>query len=176
MESVKTGGRVPPDAVNTGASSGSSAPADARPPSAPPGSAPLAPPPVVAGDPAQSKVTTAPPLAFVLDELVEVVDGVHGSLVASIDGFAVARNASMPNSAAHAALLAAGMGLAHQLAGIGGGRELRQLVIDHDEGLLLLWPIGPKRVLALLTTRRVDQSHLRRFVQSRAAWLAGESG
>ena len=134
-------------------------------------SAPLAPPPSA---PLSSAPASTPPLALVLDELVASVDGVNGALLASVDGFAVARSSEMPNSAAHAAILAAGMGLAHQLAAMGGGTELRQLVIDHDQGLLLLWPLGAQRVLALLTTRRVDQQSLRQFVQAKAHWLAGD--
>ena len=136
----------------------------------PPKTTPLAPPPVAIVDGA----SVTPPLAIILDEMTSAVDGVNGALLASVDGFAVARSAGMPNSAAHAAVLAAGMGLAHQLAAMGGGSELRQLVIDHDEGLLLLWPLGSKRVLALLTTRRVDQQSMRQFVQAKAYWLAGD--
>ncbi len=137
----------------------------------PPTSAALAPPPATSGDAVSA---TTPPLAIILDDLTAAVDGVNGALLASVDGFAVARSAGMPNSAAHAAILAAGMGLAHQLAAMGGGTELRQLVIDHDEGLLLLWPLGSTRVLALLTTRRVDQQSMRQFVQAKAHWLAGD--
>ena len=136
----------------------------------PPETTPLAPPPVAIVDGASA----TPPLAIILDEMTSAVDGVNGALLASVDGFAVARSAGMPNSAAHAAVLAAGMGLAHQLAAMGGGSELRQLVIDHDEGLLLLWPLGSTRVLALLTTRRVDQQSMRQFVQAKADWLAGD--
>ena len=136
----------------------------------PPETTPLAPPPVAIVDGASA----TPPLAIILDEMTSAVDGVNGALLASVDGFAVARSAGMPNSAAHAAVLAAGMGLAHQLAAMGGGSELRQLVIDHDEGLLLLWPLGSTRVLALLTTRRVDQQSMRQFVQAKAYWLAGD--
>ena len=136
----------------------------------PPATTPLAPPPVAIVDGASA----TPPLAIILDEMTSAVDGVNGALLASVDGFAVARSAGMPNSAAHAAVLAAGMGLAHQLAAMGGGSELRQLVIDHDEGLLLLWPLGSTRVLALLTTRRVDQQSMRQFVQAKAYWLAGD--
>ena len=113
-------------------------------------------------------------MAIILDELISVVDGVNDALLASVDGFAVARSANMPNSAAHAAVLAAGMGLAYQLAAMGGGTELRQLVIDHDQGLLLLWPLGSQRVLAILTSRKADQQSLRGFVESKAHWLAGE--
>lgn len=141
-----------------------------------PASSPLAPPPSRSSSSptSASPPASTPPLALVLDELTASVDGVNGALLASVDGFAVARSSTMPNSAAHAAILAAGMGLAHQLAAMGGGTELRQLVIDHDEGLLLLWPLGAKRVLALLTTRRVDQQAMRQFVQAKAHWLAGD--
>lgn len=110
--------------------------------------------------------------AEALDELVAVIDGAHGALLASVDGFALARNEAMPDEASHAAMLAAAMGLAHQLVGMGGGAQLRQLVIDHDAGLMLLWPIGRFRVLAMLTDARVDQTRLRRYVRSRAALLA----
>ncbi len=136
----------------------------------PPTTTPLAHPPIAIVDGA----SVTPPLAIILDEMTSEVDGVNGALLASVDGFAVARSAGMPKSAAHGAVLAAGMGLAHQLAAMGGGSELRQLVIDHDEGLLLLWPLGSTRVLALLTTRRVDQQSMRQFVQAKAYWLAGD--
>ena len=110
-----------------------------------------------------------------LDELTKVIDGAHGALLASVDGFALARSSSMPDEASHAAMLAAAMGLAHQLVGMGGGSQLRQLVIDHDAGLMLVWPIGRFRVLAMLTDARVDQTRLRRYVRSRAALLADGS-
>jgi len=71
-------------------------------------------------------------------------------------------------------MLAAAVGLAHQLVAMGGGRELRQLVVEHDTGFLLIWPIGKKRVLAVLTAASVDQRHLRQFVQARANWLTGD--
>jgi predicted regulator of Ras-like GTPase activity (Roadblock/LC7/MglB family) len=93
-------------------------------------------------------------------------------LLASVDGFALAQSESMPDEAAHAAMLAAAIGLAHQLVLMGGGEQLRQLVIDHDGGLLLLWPIGDSRVLAMLTESTVDQTRLRRFVRSRASLLS----
>lgn len=95
--------------------------------------------------------------------------------MASVDGFALAQSETMPNEAAHAAMLAAAMGIANQLVQMGDGQKLRQLVVDHDNGLLLLWPIGETRVLALLTDSNVDQARLRRFVRSRATLLAGVS-
>jgi predicted regulator of Ras-like GTPase activity (Roadblock/LC7/MglB family) len=124
-------------------------------------------PPAVA--PARAVPTTA---GAALDELTEVIVGARGAVLASIDGFSIARSVSMPAEAAHAAMLAAAVGLGRRLVGMADGTELRQLVVDHDEGLLLLWPIGPRRVLAMLTDSRVDQLALRRFVRSRARLLA----
>lgn len=175
METVKTRSSDSPSAMNQRPSSIPPTPIGARSAPSAPSVSPLAPPPSapLSADGSTPSRPPAPPLVLVLDELISSIGGVNGALLASVDGFAIARSATMPNSAAHAAILAAGMGLAHQLAAMGGGSELRQLVIDHDEGLLLLWPIGTGRVLALLTTRRVDQSGLRRFVQSKAHWLSG---
>ena len=134
-------------------------------PFAPP---PPPPPPVGSNRPAPENATEA------LDEMTEVIVGARGALLASVDGFALAQSASMPNEAAHAAMLAAAIGLARQLVGMGGGEQLRQLVVDHDEGLLLLWPIGDQRVLAMLTESTIDQTRLRRFVRSRASLLADD--
>lgn len=127
------------------------------------------PPPPTASYTPRRLPTTA---AEVLDEMTEVIPGARGALLASVDGFALARSDSMPNEAAHAAMISAAVGLAHQLVSMGNGTELRQLVVDHDEGLLLLWPVGTDRVLAMLTVSSVDQSRLRGFVRARARLLA----
>ena len=79
----------------------------------------------------------------------------------------------MSEEASHPAMLAAAIGLAHQLVVVGGGTHLRQLVVDHDGGLMLIWPIGEQRVLAVLATSTVDQHRVRAFVQASAGWLAG---
>ncbi len=155
---------------NSDSDSGSVAPGGSwtAPPTVP--AAPLAPPPPpppAAGRPVPTTATEA------LDEMTEVIGGARGALLASVDGFALAQSDTMPNEASHAAMLAAAIGLAHQLVLMGGGNQLRQLVVDHDNGLLLLWPIGDARVLAMLTDSNVDQTRLRRFVRSRAALLAG---
>ena len=135
-------------------------------PLAPP---PPPPPPIGSQRPVPKNATEA------LDELTDVVLGARGALLASVDGFSLAQSESMPNEAAHAAMLAAAIGLAHQLVLMGGGAQLRQLVVDHDGGLLLLWPIGESRVLAMLTDSNVDQTRLRRFVRSRASLLAEDA-
>ncbi len=79
----------------------------------------------------------------------------------------------MSDEASHPAMLAAAIGLARQLVAMGGGSQLRQLVVDHDGGLMLVWPIGDQRVLAVLATTIVEQRRVRSFVQARARWLTG---
>ena len=109
----------------------------------------------------------------VLDELADRVTGVAGAILASVDGFGLARSSSMDDEPAHAAMLAAAVGLAHQLASMGGGERLRQLVVDHDAGLMLVWPIGAQRVLAVLATSHVDQRALRIAVHAHVSTLSG---
>jgi len=121
----------------------------------------------------------APPVAaptdptIILDELVGTVDGVRSAILASVDGFGVARSSSMSDEAAHPAMLAAVIGLAHQLVVLGGGSRLRQLVVDHDGGLMLVLPLGDQRVLAVLATATVEQRRVHSFVHARSAWLSG---
>ncbi len=140
------------------------------PPLAPAGWIALASSPTVSSTPSTSDGLTT---VEVLDELAQRVDGVGGSLLASVDGFGLACCSALTDDPSHPAMLAAAVGLAKQLAAMGGGTRLHQLVIDHDAGLLLVWPIGTQRVLAVLASTRVDQRQLRASVQSRASMLAG---
>ena len=141
-------------------------------------------PPVPAGGwtapatPSSAPIAPAAPVdpATVLDDLVEEIDGVRGAILASVDGFGLARSTTMNDEPSHPAMLAAAVGLAHQLVAMGGGTQLRQLVVDHDGGLLLVWPIGAERVLAVLASPNVEQRRLRALVQRRAPMLAEVSG
>ena len=69
-------------------------------------------------------------------------------------------------------MLAAAVGLAHQLVAMGGGTRLRQFVVSHDGGLILVWPIGDQRVLAVLAAGTIDQRRVRSFVEGCAESLA----
>ncbi len=127
-------------------------------------SVPLVAPPAIADTPRNA--------ADALDRLVTTVAGARGAVLASVDGFTLAKSATMPTEPAHAAMLAATIGLARQLVAMGGGKHLRQVVVDHDGGLLLVWPIGSRRVLTVLADARVDQRTLRNFVQANVRVLA----
>lgn len=117
--------------------------------------------------------TTTRTLADVLDELIDDVAEARAALLVSVDGFSIARNTSTSDEPAHSAMLAAAVGLGHQLAAMGGGETLRQLVIEHDAGLIVVWPIGTSRVLAVLTSAQVEQRRLRAFVIDNVRDLVG---
>ncbi len=117
-----------------------------------------------------------PDVTELLDALVDEVEGIHGVILASVDGFGLARSASMADEPAHPAMLAAAAGLAHQLASIAGGQRFRQLVVDHDGGMMLVWPIGAQRVLAVLAETSVEQRRVRAFVRSQSTVLAEVPG
>jgi predicted regulator of Ras-like GTPase activity (Roadblock/LC7/MglB family) len=135
--------------------------------------APVGPPPGRAPHVAASPEPPNP--TSILDELVGSVEGVRAAILASVDGFGLARSSSMSDEASHPAMLAAAIGLAHQLVMMGGGAQLRQLVVDHDGGLMLVWPIGDQRVLAVLAATTVEQRRIRSFVQACASALVGAS-
>lgn len=111
-------------------------------------------------------------LTAVLDQLIDSLAATRGAVLASVDGFPLAKSATMPAEPAHSAMLAAAIGLARQLVGMAGGTNLRQVVVDHDAGLLLVWPIGSQRVLAVVAEATVDQRLLRRLVQANVRVLA----
>ena len=76
-----------------------------------------------AGWTAPSPVARPAPVspAAVLDQLIDSIAGDSGAVLASVDGFPLAKSASMPTEPAHAAMLAAAIGLARQLVGDGRG-------------------------------------------------------
>jgi predicted regulator of Ras-like GTPase activity (Roadblock/LC7/MglB family) len=135
-------------------------------------SPPLASPNVLPDPAAPAAGSGAIDAAAILDELVASVGGVRAAILATADGFGVARDRSMSDEASHPAMLAAAIGLAHQLVAMGGGTRLRQFVVSHDGGLILVWPIGDQRVLAVLAAGTVDQRRVRSFVEGCAELLA----
>ncbi|MEO1057837.1 MAG: roadblock/LC7 domain-containing protein, partial [Actinomycetota bacterium] len=86
------------------------------------------------------------------------------------DGFAVTSTGSA-DPTANAAMVAAALGLGRQLAAAAGGQDLRQLVIDHDGGLVFVWPVGDRRAVCVFTDNDVDQRGLRRLVRAHGARL-----
>jgi predicted regulator of Ras-like GTPase activity (Roadblock/LC7/MglB family) len=133
-------------------------------------------PPSPSAVPSTSCAAPALTAGEALDQLVRSIPGTHGAVLASVDGFPLAKSHTMPAEPSHAAMLAAATGLARQLVTMGSGTTLRQMVVDHDGGSMLVWPIGSQRVLAVLADASVDQRSLRNFVQINVRVLANRPG
>jgi predicted regulator of Ras-like GTPase activity (Roadblock/LC7/MglB family) len=106
-----------------------------------------------------------------LDEMVAGIPGVRGAMLASVDGFTIASSRTLSDDPAHAAMLAATLGVGNQIIALGNGSAVRQLVIDHDGGLIIVRPLGQARVLAVVADTNLDQIQLGVTVQARAREL-----
>jgi predicted regulator of Ras-like GTPase activity (Roadblock/LC7/MglB family) len=112
-------------------------------------------------------------LSRVLDGLT-AVRGVRSAVLSTTDGFGLAHSASVLDDPGAAAMFAAALAISAQLAAIDDGADVRQLVVDHDNGLMIVRPIGDRRVLAVLADGDLDQRHLRAAVHETMSSLAGE--
>ncbi|MEM9514800.1 MAG: roadblock/LC7 domain-containing protein [Actinomycetota bacterium] len=111
-----------------------------------------------------------PSAHLVLADIVRGAPGARAAVLVSADGFAVASTGSA-DPTANAAMAAAALGLGRQLATSAGGQDLRQLVIDHDGGLIFVWPVGDRRAVCVFADNDVDQRGLRRLVRVHGARL-----
>ncbi|MEM8621334.1 MAG: roadblock/LC7 domain-containing protein [Actinomycetota bacterium] len=111
-----------------------------------------------------------PDMRLVLADVVRGASGARNAVLVSGDGFALAASGA-DDPTEHAAMTAAALGLGRQLTASAGGQDLRQLVIDHDGGLIFVWPIGGCRAVCVLADNDVDQRGLRRLVRAHGARL-----
>ena len=113
------------------------------------------------------------PAVDALDDVVAGLPGVRRAVLASADGFTIAASGGDVTDPSMAAMTSAAVGLARQLVVAADGHRLRQLVVDHDRGVLFIWPLGDELVLAVVSAPDVDQRALRRLVRAHRAALIG---
>jgi predicted regulator of Ras-like GTPase activity (Roadblock/LC7/MglB family) len=106
-------------------------------------------------------------------ESFTAVHGVRGAMLSSADGFSLAHTQSVGDGPGAAAMFAAALAIAHQLAGLDGATAVRQLVLDHDNGLMVIRPVGDRQVLAVLAAADLDQRRLRAVVHAALPQLVG---
>lgn len=104
------------------------------------------------------KLTVGADLGWLLDEMVKRVAGIQQAAVVSTDGMVVARSAQLSKdesdqlAAMACALQSLAKGVGQQFA---KGR-VRQLVVDLEQGFLLVTAAGENACLAVLTAAGVD--------------------
>jgi uncharacterized protein len=103
----------------------------------------------------------------ILNSIVRSVAGVIGAALASADGRSVAHSDHLMHDPSRAAMIAATMGLAGQLIGVVGGRQLEEVVVRADTGYVIVFAVGTEGVLTVLTRPSTNLHHITTEVRSR---------
>ena len=109
----------------------------------------------------------------ILRSLAESMPGVRGALVASVDGRPIA--AALPEHEANstAAIVAASLGLGSRLADLTGEGPLQEIVVRSGAGYVVIYAVGDRGVLTVLTTASVNLALLHLRAREVRADLAG---
>jgi uncharacterized protein len=90
-----------------------------------------------------------------LTELSEAA-GIHGAMLATVDGFVVAHNLPDHNPEATAAVIASTCALAERVADLVRAGGMEEATIRGTDGFIVLYAAGTGHVLCILTTRTVN--------------------
>jgi predicted regulator of Ras-like GTPase activity (Roadblock/LC7/MglB family) len=107
----------------------------------------------------------------ILNAIVRSVAGVIGAALASADGRSVAHSDHLLHDPSRSAMIAATMGLAGQLIGVVGGRELEEVIVRSDKGIVIVYAVGREGVLTVLTRPSTNLHHINTEVRSRVEIL-----
>jgi predicted regulator of Ras-like GTPase activity (Roadblock/LC7/MglB family) len=104
------------------------------------------------------KPTVGTDLGWLLDDMVQRVAGVQQAAVVSTDGMVIDRSAKLSKDDADqlAAMSCALQSLAKGAGQQFGKGRVRQLVVDLEQGYLVVTAAGDNACLALLTAAKVD--------------------
>jgi predicted regulator of Ras-like GTPase activity (Roadblock/LC7/MglB family) len=109
--------------------------------------------------------------AAILDGLVRSVAGIVGCALASADGRSIAHSAALHDDPARSAMIAATMGLAGQLIGVAGGRDLHEVAVRSDAGYVIVYAAGAEGVLTVLARPSTNLHHVHSEVSARLTTL-----
>lgn len=107
----------------------------------------------------------------ILNSIVRSVAGVIGAALASADGRSIAHSDHLLHDPSRAAMIAATMGLSSQLIGVVGGRELEEVIVRSDAGIVIVYAVGREGVLTVLTRPSTNLHHIHSEVRSRVETL-----
>jgi predicted regulator of Ras-like GTPase activity (Roadblock/LC7/MglB family) len=88
--------------------------------------------------------------------LREQLPGVHGSLVASLDGLLVAADMGRQDAETLAALAAANLAVGRRVAGTAGYGELTETLVTALGGHVATYSAGPRALLTVLTANTIS--------------------
>lgn len=111
----------------------------------------LPPPDAAQGGPVDEDLSRA--VTPTLERLQVAVAGIRGVLVASVDGRPLAAVLPQHDQDSTAAIVAASLALSHRLADLTGHGDLQELVVRSASGYVVVYALGDRGVLTVLTTR-----------------------
>ena len=103
----------------------------------------------------------------ILNAIVRSVAGVTGAALATADGRSVAHSDHLLHDPGRSAMIAATMGLAGQLIGVVGGRELEEVIVRAESGIVIVYAVGADGVLTVLSRASTNLHHVNTEVRSR---------
>lgn len=109
----------------------------------------------------------------VLRSLADALPGVRGALVASVDGRPVAAVLPEHDASSTAAIVAASLGLGTRLADLAGEGSLQEIVVRSGSGYVVIYAVGDRGVLTVLTTAAVNLALLHLKARDARTALAG---
>lgn len=97
---------------------------------------------------------------------------IRGALLASLDGYPIAHHLPALDPKSTAAIVASSCGLGQRLAELTGDGSMREIVVNSDDGFVVIHRVGDRGVLTILTSPSVNLAMLKLKSRDTIAELA----
>src|SRR5690349_13269529 len=104
--------------------------------------------------------------------LVHAVPNVRGALLASLDGYPIAHHLPDRDPGSTAAIVASSCGLGERLAELTGDGSMKEILVQSDDGYVVIYRVGDTGVLTVLTAPAVNLAMLKLKTRDVIAALA----
>jgi predicted regulator of Ras-like GTPase activity (Roadblock/LC7/MglB family) len=109
-----------------------------------------------------------------LRSLARSMPNIRGALLASLDGYPLAHHLPDRDPASTAAIVASSCGLGERLAELTGDGSMREIVVNSDDGYVVIYRVGDIGVLTVLTAPAVNLAMLKLKARDVVIRFAGD--
>jgi predicted regulator of Ras-like GTPase activity (Roadblock/LC7/MglB family) len=106
-------------------------------------------------------MTDHPDAESALTALVSSMPHIRGALLASLDGYALAHHLTDRDPASTAAIVASSCGLGERLAELTGDGSMKEILVQSEDGYVVIYRVGDAGVLTVLTSAAVNLAMLK---------------
>lgn len=114
--------------------------------------------------------------AAALTTLVASVAHLRGALVASLDGYPIADHLTDRDPSSTAAIVASSCGLGERLAELTGEGAMKEIVVQSEDGYVIIYRIGDDGVLTILTSPAANLAMVKLKARDTIETLLAASG